>query len=218
MTTIERRPPVRPGEPAPDFTLPAANREGSVSLADYRGRSPVLLAMYRGLYCPFCRRHVVQLGTTAEKLQTVGVETLAIVASKAERARFYFRHRPIRSAVGADPELITYRAYGVPQTGRTPEVRQAVQDFYRNLARELKLEVPDDQARDAIGRLDGFEVTESEKAESERHQIQFTAQFLVDRHGIVRWANIECAQEGLAGIDKFPTDQELLAAARALPT
>jgi len=50
MTTIERRPPVRPGEPAPDFTLPAANREGSVSLADYRGRSPVLLAMYRGLY------------------------------------------------------------------------------------------------------------------------------------------------------------------------
>jgi peroxiredoxin len=50
MTTVERRPPVQPGEPAPDFTLPAANREGSVSLADYRGRSPLLLALYRGLY------------------------------------------------------------------------------------------------------------------------------------------------------------------------
>ena len=50
MTTVERRPPLRPGEPAPDFTLPAANREGSVSLADYRGRSPVLLVLYRGLY------------------------------------------------------------------------------------------------------------------------------------------------------------------------
>jgi peroxiredoxin len=50
MTTMERRPPVRPGEPAPDFTLPAANREGTVSLAEYRGRSPVLLALYRGLY------------------------------------------------------------------------------------------------------------------------------------------------------------------------
>ena len=50
MTTVERRPPVRPGEPAPDFTLASANREGTVSLADYRGRSPVLLAMYRGLY------------------------------------------------------------------------------------------------------------------------------------------------------------------------
>jgi len=50
MTTGERRPPVQPGEPAPDFMLPAANREGTVSLADYRGRSPLLLALFRGLY------------------------------------------------------------------------------------------------------------------------------------------------------------------------
>lgn len=50
MTSGERRPPVQPGEPAPDFTVPAANREGSVSLADYRGKSPLLLALYRGLY------------------------------------------------------------------------------------------------------------------------------------------------------------------------
>jgi peroxiredoxin len=49
MTTYEQRPPVQPGEPAPDFTLPAANREGTVSLADYRGR-PLLLALFRGLY------------------------------------------------------------------------------------------------------------------------------------------------------------------------
>lgn len=50
MTTHERRSPVQPGEPAPDFRLPAARGEGVVSLADYRGRSPVLLALFRGLY------------------------------------------------------------------------------------------------------------------------------------------------------------------------
>jgi peroxiredoxin len=49
MATIEQR-PVQPGEPAPDFRLPAAEREGFVSLADYRGQSPVLLALFRGLY------------------------------------------------------------------------------------------------------------------------------------------------------------------------
>ena len=156
------------------------------------------------------------LGTTAERLQAVGVETLGIVASKAERARLFFRYRPVRCAVGADPDLLTHRAYGVPHTGVTPEIMQAIGGVYRKLARELNIEVPDDQARDAIGRLDGFEVTESETAEFQRHQIQFTSQFLVDRHGIVRWSNIECAQEGPAGIDKFPTDEELLAAARAL--
>ncbi len=146
----------------------------------------------------------------------MGVETLAIVASKAERARLFFRYRPVRCAVGADPDVITHRAYGVPQAGLTPEFMQAIAGAYGRLARELKLEVPADQARDAIGRLDGFEVTESEQGEAQRHQAQLTGQFLVDRHGIVRWANIECAQEGLAGIDKFPTDEELLAVARAL--
>jgi hypothetical protein len=159
----------------------------------------------------------VLLGKTAEKLQAVGVETLAIVASQAERARLFFRYRPARCAVGADPEVSTHRAYGVPHTGVTPEIMQAIHGAYRNLARELKLEVPDDKARDAIGRLDGFETTESEKAEFQRHQVQFTGQFLVDRDGVVRWTRIECAQDGLAGIDKFPTDEELVEAARALP-
>jgi hypothetical protein len=39
-------------------------------------------------------------------------------------------------------------------------------------------------------------------------------QFLIDREGIVRWANIECAKEGLAGVGKFPSTDEILAAAR----
>ena len=43
-------PPLGPGDPAPRFALPAVNREGQVSLDDYRGKSPVLLALLRGLH------------------------------------------------------------------------------------------------------------------------------------------------------------------------
>ncbi len=50
MTTEIQRPPVQPGEPAPDFLVEAVNREGQFSLADFRGRSPLLLALFRGLY------------------------------------------------------------------------------------------------------------------------------------------------------------------------
>jgi hypothetical protein len=32
--------------------------------------------------------------------------------------------------------------------------------------------------------------------------------------GIVRWVNIEGRKEGLAGLEKFPTDDEFLAAAQ----
>ena len=33
MTETEPRPPLRPGEPAPDFVLPAINQDGTVALA-----------------------------------------------------------------------------------------------------------------------------------------------------------------------------------------
>jgi len=39
--------------------------------------------------------------------------------------------------------------------------------------------------------------------------------FLIDRSGIVRWSHIECEDEGLAGIGKFPSEQVILDAARA---
>src|SRR5260370_22975469 len=51
--TIAARPaPTQPGDLAPEFTLPALERDGSVSLADYRGRSPLFLALFIGLWCP----------------------------------------------------------------------------------------------------------------------------------------------------------------------
>jgi peroxiredoxin len=41
---------LRLGDSAPHFALPAVNREGQVSLDDYRGRSPILIGLFRGLH------------------------------------------------------------------------------------------------------------------------------------------------------------------------
>ena len=49
-----------------------------------------------------------------------------------------------------------------------------------------------------------------------RNGIQMIGQFLVDQDGIVRWFNIEGGDEGLAGSGTFPSDDEIMAAARAL--
>src|SRR5262245_13442941 len=125
MTTVEPR-VLRPGEPAPDFTLPAVHHEGTVSLGDYRGRSPLLLAFFRGIYCPFCRRQIAKLGLARDKLQAAGVETLAVVASNLERTRLYFRYRPTRVPLAVDPALISHRAFGVLQFPATPELMEAV--------------------------------------------------------------------------------------------
>jgi peroxiredoxin len=216
MTTSDQHGPVEPGMRAPDFTLPAIGREGTVSLGDYRGRSAVLLAMFRGLYCPFCRRAIAQLGAHTEKLKSLGVETLAIVATSVENARLYFRFRPTRAPLAADRDLITHGAYGLPRPPLTPELQAAIEQTRINPSGELPEPLPVVAAAAALDRLDRFAPTETDQQDAERQFPLLKGQFLVDRDGIVRWVNIEGATEGLAGLGKFPTEQELLAAARGL--
>ena len=50
MADLATRQPLRPGDAAPDFTLPTVPDEGSVSLADYRGRTPVLVVLSRSVW------------------------------------------------------------------------------------------------------------------------------------------------------------------------
>src|SRR5262245_64425903 len=115
MNSNVLRDPVSPGEPAPDFMLPAADGAGTVSLADYRGSAPVFLCLLVGLWCPFCRRAIAQMAANEPKLKTAGVETVGVVATPPENAQLYFKFRPTRLRLGSDPELATYRAYGLPR-------------------------------------------------------------------------------------------------------
>ena len=218
MTSTEPRPPVSPGEPAPDFTLPAVDGKEPVSLSDYRGQSPVFLALLLGLWCPFCRRQIAQMGATEAKLKAIGVETLGIVATAPENARLYFKFRPTRLRLAADPELTTHRAYRPAEAGRDPGVHERARDHadqspsasFPSRCRSCRRSRPSP-------RLDGYAENDTDSADMERQFPQLKGQFLIDRDGIVRWANIECATEGLAGLGKFPSDEEILAAVRALP-
>ena len=214
MTTADARPPVQPGEPAPEFTLPAATGDGSVSLAQYRGTSPVYLALFRGLYCSFCRRHVVHLGSIAQKLREVGVHTLGVIATDPERARFYFKFRPPKMSMGADPALMTHQAYGLPSFPLTPEAFELANAAASRELQRLHQPVPAEPLQ-AFTKLDGYEVTPADQAEFQRHQAQLIGTFLVDRDGIVRHAYVECA-EGPATFGEMPSADEILTSARAL--
>ncbi len=216
MTTGNRRPPVQPGERAPDFSLPAVHRAGVVSLADYRGTSPLLLAVFRGLWCPFCRRAIAELGSMADKLHAFGVETLGIVATNVDNARLYFKHRPTRASLVADAECTTHRAYGLPQAPKTVEVLQTLKETRVNPTGELAEPMPIVEAVQALDRLNQFQPTDADHRDADRQFGQLKGQFLVDREGLVRWANVECATEGLPGFGKFPTIDELLTAARSV--
>ena len=97
-------PPLRSGDAAPNFHLPSVNREGILSLDEYRGRTAVMVGLFRGLHCPFCR-HIARLDLARDKLAQKGVATVAVVNTQLERARQYFQYRPTRIDLATDPDV-----------------------------------------------------------------------------------------------------------------
>jgi len=216
MTQNERSAPVQPGDRAPAFSLPALHQESPISLSDYVGRAPLLLAIFRGLYCPFCRRALAQLGATSDKLRQRGVESLAVVATELDNARIYFKLRPSKVPIVVDPACSTHRAFGLPTPVVDEQMMKAAENVRINPTGELSEPLPLMRAGMELDKLYGYEATEIDRREKERQGNQLKGQFLLDQDGIVRWANIECAKEGLSGLGKFPTDEELLGALQSL--
>jgi AhpC/TSA family len=211
-----------------------------VSLADYRGKSPVLLAINRGLWCSFCRRYIVQLGGARDRLQQLGVETLAVVASDPKRASLYVRHRPARVPLVADPDLLTHRAYGLETSPVTPEIKQAWEKMQfrldevavsptdlSELTASLRATQKDPTSgterlipfRDFVAitrRLYPYEMTQSDQQHRTPNGALWTGQFLVDWDGVVRWTKVQRATRPPAGLGNYPSEEELVVAALAL--
>ena len=221
MATDAQTSVLRPGEPAPSFTLPAINRDGMVSLSDYRGKSAVLLGLFRGMYCPLCRRKIVQMGLVYPRLLTLGVEALAIVSSKLDHARLYYGYHPTRIPLAADPEMTVLRAFSVPKPPVTPAMLEQFRTTRVDPDGELVAPVPITEIAMTLNQRDGYELTATDWEELKQQwrwdrATQLMARYLIDREGIVRWIDIEGAGQGMAGIGRLATDDELFAAVRAL--
>jgi peroxiredoxin len=217
MIITQSNPAVSPGDQAPSFSLPAADGSGTISLADYRGKTPLFLALFIGLWCPFCRRALAQLAMTQPALKASGVETLSVVATRPSNAQHYFKFRPTSLRVASDPELTTHREYGVPRPVSTPEFMKDLDLIRINPEGMFPEPLPISQANTAIAQLDGYAENEVDHADMERQWPQLKGQFLIDPDGIVCWTNIECATEGLSGLGNFPSLDEILAAAQTMP-
>jgi len=227
MTTAPIR-PLHAGDQAPSFVLPAVNRDGMIGLEDYRGKGAVLIGLFRGLHCPFCRRQVTQLGITRDKLAREGVETLAIVNTPAERARQYFQYRPTRVLLAADPDVQTHRAFGLPKLEFVPDDTPQSQLHWPdrttmavflgqrfNPTRELEEPMNVLESMDTLNRKDGFQPTEADQQIMATHPTQLTGHFLVDMQGTIRWSRAE-GEDGPTDLLNFPSDDELIEAVQTL--
>lgn len=215
MVANEHPGPLAPGALAPNFELPRIDGAGIVSLSDYRGRSPLFLAIFIGLWCPFCRRAIAQIALSEPALKDAGVETLGVVATTPENASLYFRFRPARVPLAADPNLTIHKAYGIPKPAPTPELVQEMAVTRINPHGMFPDALPIPEAAAAAARLDGYQETDTDRADIEKQWPQLKGQFFIDRDCVVRWTSIEAA-EGLSGVGQFPTFDEIMRAARTV--
>ncbi|MER8436602.1 redoxin domain-containing protein [Mesorhizobium sp. M1312] len=212
--------PLQPGDRAPNVVLDAITQEGKIALDDFRGQKPVLVGLFRGLHCAFCRRHIAAQARLDPELREKGVESLTVVNTPIERARLYFRYHPIPNLLAAsDPERASHRAFGLPNLEFTQNETIWPYKVSMAAARDMRVDIPGElsgpmdpfAATEILNKKDKYEVTEADEQMMATGHGQLVGQFLLDRQGIVRWSFTEFP-EGGRYMFGAPNPQELMSA------
>jgi peroxiredoxin len=213
--------PLQPGDRAPNIILDAITRQGTVSLDEFRGQRPVLVGLFRGLHCPFCRRQIASMASLASDLQEIGIDSLTVVNTPIERARLYFRYHPLPNLLAAsDPERISHRAFGLPNVEFTESETAWPHKVGMDVLASMKIDMPKElpepmgvmEAVEYLDKADGYEFTEDDRQMIATGHGQLVGEFLLDRDGVVRWCFTEVADNGrqMFGV---PAAQDLMSAA-----
>ena len=214
----DRAAPLQLGERAPNVVLDAITREGKVAIDDFRGEKPVLVGLYRGLHCPFCRRHIATISKLTPALNAKGIESLAVVNTPVERARLYLRYHPMPALLAAsDPARISQRAFGLPNLQITENETAWPQKVSMTDVKAMRLNVPGEMPEpmdpfatlEYLNKKDGYEITEADRQVIATGVGQLVGQFLLDRNGIVRWTFSEVFDGGLGAA---PNSDEMMSA------
>lgn len=104
------------GHAAPEFRLASA-QGGETGPQDFHGTKRVVLWFSKGLFCPFCRRNMAQLGLRYPEIQALDAEVLQVTHNTLDEARGYLKHYPMKFPYLCDAERIAHERYGVELVG-----------------------------------------------------------------------------------------------------
>jgi peroxiredoxin len=217
--------PLKPGDRAPNVVLDAITHGGKIAIDDFRGRRPVLVGLFRGLHCAFCRRQIAAMAELEMPLREQGIDSLTVVNTPTERARLYFRYHPLPNLLAAsDPDRVSHRAFGLPNVEFTENEDQWPYKVGMNTVMSMRVDLPGElpepmdpiAAGDLLDKLDGYEQTDEDRQMMADGRSQLTGEFLLDRDGIIRWSFTEVPGGGRQ-LFSSPSRHELMSAAAQLP-
>ena len=101
---------LKPGDPAPEFTLPDADGN-PVSLSAYRGRR-VILYFYPAALTPGCTTEACDFRDNLADLNEAGIDVLAVSPDPPEKLRRFRDEHALTFPLLADPDTAVLSAYG----------------------------------------------------------------------------------------------------------
>ncbi len=102
---------VQVGQKAPDFTLPSA--QGDITLSRYQGKSNVLLAFYPGDFTPVCTSEMQCFADDWTKFRETGAEILGISTDPIEKHIEFSKKLGLQFPLLSDRNQEVSKQYGV---------------------------------------------------------------------------------------------------------
>jgi len=148
------------GQKVPD--IHARDLDGKdVSLSSLYTKGPILLAFYRGGWCPYCNSENHALATAYPEYQKRGVTPVTVSVDKP------------------DAEAKTKATYAIPFPVLSDSDATMIEAFH----------VVNKVDADTNAKMKGFGVDLEGYSGKAHHEIAVPSLFLIDRTGVVRWAH-----------------------------
>lgn len=123
---------IKTGDVAPDFELkdPAGK---SFKLTEAISKGPVILAFYRGGWCPFCNKQLHDLQMHLREFKKLGAELVAISPQSPEKTEWTETKNQLTFTVLSDPDNAVAKKYHLVY-----RVGSATKNMYRIMGVDLE--------------------------------------------------------------------------------
>ncbi|NJL85444.1 MAG: redoxin domain-containing protein [Leptolyngbyaceae cyanobacterium SM1_1_3] len=125
------------GDRAPDFHLLHIQSQQMLTLSDYWGQQPVVLALTRifteNQYCPLCFPHIVALNKSYRRLQAKGAAVLMITSTDERQSKTVQQDLNLEIPLLSNPDCQIFRRYGTGQALGAPLPAQFILDRRGNI-------------------------------------------------------------------------------------
>jgi len=151
------------GDKAPDFELPNAAGE-KVSLAKLLERGPVVLAWYRGGWCPYCSIELRALQKDLKRIRNLGATLIAVSPQTVDTSWETGKEKELEFELLCDMGNEVGREYGLVYTVSDKVVAQ--------LKQKMNVDLEKYNADD-------------------RNELPIPATYVIDQKGVVRFAYVD---------------------------